>query len=64
MDHSNDDKDVASLFTNNAIALFIDADLFKDYSTCLEKNLSGGKQYSSHPVRSLHTIKIKFLLVA
>ena len=37
MDNSNDDKDVPSLFTNDTIALFMDADLFKGYSTCYKK---------------------------
>lgn len=37
MDNSNDHKDVPSLFTNDTIALFMDADLFKGYSTCYKK---------------------------
>ena len=40
MDKSNDEKDVASLFTDNTVALFMDADLFKGYSTCLKKTSS------------------------
>ena len=36
MDKGNNEKDVASLFTDNTVALFMDADLFKGYSTCLK----------------------------